>query len=45
MKNEENGKKIWETPEVFDLDVKNTKSGIYPHMTENWASSPGSSSS
>jgi len=27
MKNEENGKKIWETPEVFDLDVEKTGTG------------------
>ncbi|MEA4839524.1 MAG: hypothetical protein VB110_00795 [Bacteroidales bacterium] len=43
MKNEENGKKIWETPEVFDLDVKETGSGIWENMTENWLDSPGSS--
>jgi len=42
MKNEENGKKIWETPEVFDLDVKDTQGGIWPGMTELDYTSPGS---
>jgi hypothetical protein len=35
MKNEENGKKIWETPEVFDLDVKETKSGPWTGYSED----------
>jgi hypothetical protein len=40
MKNEENGKKIWETPEVFDLDVKETKSGIWTIDNEDGLYSP-----
>jgi hypothetical protein len=35
MKNEENGKKIWETPEVFDLDVKDTQTGAWTGYVED----------
>lgn len=35
MKTEEDGRKIWETPEVFDLDVKETKGGVFDLDTED----------
>jgi hypothetical protein len=37
MKNEENGKKIWKTPEVFDLDVEKTAGGSPPGFFESTA--------
>ncbi|MDD3907632.1 MAG: hypothetical protein PHF34_05385 [Bacteroidales bacterium] len=44
MKNEENGKKIWETPEVFDLDVEKTAGGTVNEFWEDTAEGVGNHS-
>ena len=44
MKNEENGKKIWETPEVFDLDVEKTAGGPTAAFLEYTAPGVGAES-
>ncbi len=35
MKKETTQKKIWQKPEVQDLDVKNTATGMFPATTES----------
>ena len=35
MNNEENAKQVWQTPEIVDLDVANTASGLFPSTPEN----------
>lgn len=35
MKQETNAKKIWQKPELTDLDVNKAKSGTSPGMVEN----------
>jgi len=40
MQNEEIGGKIWETPEVFDLDLKETKSGAWVGDAEDGTYNP-----
>lgn len=34
MKNQEDNKQLWQTPEIIDLDVDETNGGITPSIQE-----------